>query len=161
MANKRTTSSVRLVRQSLVDLIRQCTVGMAEAGGDVHVTDAMSGHNRTADDVQIGDVRKWVQEITQMRGGDNARHKRDESYELDINIYVTRQTPEEANDQVWAIWEVIDNMMASDPSLGHSVNIPTLVVGRTRDGYLNMTFDDSTRGWRSRILMRVSVTNKI
>lgn len=154
------TSSVQLVRTALIDTIRQVTVGMAE-GRDVQVTRGISALNRTQDDVQIGDVRNWNREITQLRGGADQRHKRNESYEIDINIYVSRQDPDEAEYQTWAIWNAIDNMLASDPSLGHSVNIPTLVVGRECDGFVNLTYDQQSQGWRTRILMRVSVTNKI
>lgn len=134
---------------------------MAQGGDDVRVTHAFNANDRTADDVQIGDIRRWRQEVTQMRGGENARHKRDESYEVDINIYVVRQDPEDADNQAWEIWEVVDAILSADPSLGVTNGINTLVVGRTREGFINRTADEAQRGWRSRILMRVSVTNKI
>jgi len=157
MASTDHNTTVALVRRRLIDLIRAQTVGQGANGTDVMVMDAMIADSRSTDDIHIGDVREWTQELQYSRGSD--RHKRDESYTVDINIFVARQDAEEANEQALALWDLVDGILASHPDL--QLEIPTLVVGKTREGTLNMTYDESQRGWRSRVYQRVSVTAKI
>lgn len=152
-------TSIPTVTNQIHKLISDSTVGMAESGLDVGVYLAMPASGRGSDDVYVGDIREWTQEITQSRGGRDGRHKRDESYFLDINIFITRQDVDEANAQAWRIWNVIDGILAENPDL--QLDIPTLVVGQNRTGMTNMTYDEQDRGWRSRIHMNISVTTKL
>jgi len=151
-------TTVGLVRERLIELIRAQTVGEGQRGLDVEVMDAMRADSRSSDDIYVGDVREWQQTLQYSRGGDK-RHKRDESYLVDLNIYVVRQDPEESNAQVLHLWDIVDKLLAAHPDL--QLEIPTLVVGHTREGNLNMTYDESQLGYRSRVRMLISVTVKL
>jgi hypothetical protein len=151
-------TTLGLVRRTLVQQIRNITVGQGDNGQDVEVIQGMSAIARSADDVQIGDAREWEQTIQQSRSAEG-KHKRNESFLQDVNIYVVRQDADEANDQAILIWDLIDDFISSSTDLG--LELPTLTVGQQRFGNLNTTYDESRLGWRAHLRMQIMVTAKL
>ena len=152
------TSTIDLVRTRLREQIAAATVGLAEKGADVQVADGILATRRNPDEVQIGDIRDFKQEVRYSRGPDG-KHKRDESYMLDIHVYVARNNTEDSNRQCWLIWSYIDDILSNRIDL--QTQIPTLQVGLVREGWLNVQHDEARRGWRTHLLVSISVSAKI
>ena len=141
------TSSVGIVLEKMVKTIRAMHVRKGIRGADVIVDYAM-GHTREMDEIQIGDIEEHEEIVVKMNSG---RRKRDESYDVVINVWVTRSDIQDAiHDAEQHKGRILD-WFSEHPDL--DLGIPTLRVLETRSS-LNMTMAQTGQGWQVHITIR-------
>lgn len=148
------SSSVGLVLDKMVKTVRAMHVKKGLNGRDVIVDYAM-GHTREMDEIQIGDIEDHEELVVKMNSG---RRKRDEDYNVVLNIWVTRPSLQDAIRDAGEHKDRILDWFAEHPDL--ELCIPTLRVLETRSS-LNMTMNQTGQGWQVHITIRPHVQARL